>query len=373
MKSNNVICCILNLAPHYRATVYRLIDKELKCDFYIGDRVQSVIKIMDYNTLQGFKKMLRYIPLVGNFYWQKGIFHLFFKPYKKYLITGEVYCVSTWLFLALAKLFSKEIYLWSHGWYGNESRMKRLIKKLFFQLSTHIFLYGDYARRLMEKQGISSMKLSCIYNSLDYDYQMTIRNTIVPAPIFKNYFKNENPVLLYIGRLQKVKRIDLLIRALKVLNEKSVNCNLLIVGEEIEDFGLKDLVRDLKLENQIWLYGSCYEEEKIGNFFYNADICVSPGNVGLTAIHSLTYGCPVITHNNFCNQMPEFEVIKNGETGMFFKENDVEDLANTIMIWLKVSKNKREEIRSKCYAIIDEKYNPHYQIKVFKNVFMAKM
>ena len=44
---------------------------------------------------------------------------------------------------------------------------------------------------------------------------------------------------------------------------------------------------------------------------------VSPGNVGLTAIHSLSYGTPVLTHNNFNNQMPEVESIQPGFNGYF--------------------------------------------------------
>ena len=35
----------------------------------------------------------------------------------------------------------------------------------------------------------------------------------------------------------------------------------------------------------------------ISKYLYYADICVSPGNVGLTAIHSLTYGTPVNSQN----------------------------------------------------------------------------
>lgn len=54
-------------------------------------------------------------------------------------------------------------------------------------------------------------------------------------------------------------------------------------------------------------------------FIYNADLCVSPGNVGLTAMHSLVFGCPVITHNCFEWQMPEFEAIQPGITGDFLR------------------------------------------------------
>ena len=116
------------------------------------------------------------------------------------------------------------------------------------------------------------------------------------------------------------------------------------------------------------MYGPSYEEEKIGELVYNADLCVSPGNIGLTAMHSLTYGTPAITHGNFSNQGPEFEAIKSGVTGDFFIEDDARDLTQVIKNWINLDLLKRDLIRNNCYKVIDEFYNPNYQIKVFKSL-----
>ena len=110
----------------------------------------------------------------------------------------------------------------------------------------------------------------------------------------------------------------------------------------------------------------------IGEMFYNADVCVSPGNVGLTAIHSLTYGCPVITHNNFPFQGPEFESIIQGKTGDFFQENDVNSLADTIQKWLSQNLHSREAIRQFAYQTIDTKWNLYYQMNILKQVFLKQ-
>ena len=55
---------------------------------------------------------------------------------------------------------------------------------------------------------------------------------------------------------------------------------------------------------------------------------VSPGNVGLNAVHALSYGTPVITHNNVNNQMPEHETIIENFNGCFHKENDINSIAH---------------------------------------------
>ena len=220
----------------------------------------------------------------------------------------------------------------------------------------------------MLEDGFNKEKLSCIYNSLDYDKQLEIRKQNKKTSIYKDKFKNNNPVLFYIGRIQKNKRLDLLIQAMCILNERSLNCNLVIIGEEAEKTGIINLIEENGLNEQVWMYGACFDEIKIGELVYNADLCVSPGNVGLTAIHSLMYGTPVITHNNYCEQGPEFEAINNGVTGAFFDENDGNNLADTIYFWLSSKAKQRDVVRSESYKIIDEKYNPHAQIKLLHSI-----
>ena len=367
MKNN--ICCIFNLAPHYNASTYKIMDRELQCEFFIGDRVASSIKLMNYNDLKGFKKILHYIPLIGKFYWQKQAVNLAFRNYKNYIITGEPYCISTWLILLITKLLGKKTYLKTHGWYGDETLIKKILKKFFFSLSSKVLLYGDYARDLMLKEGFSPEKLVCIYNALNYDQQWLIRQGLKKTNIYKQYFGNEYPVLLYIGRIQAIKKLKLLVEAQLELHRKGIKCNLVIVGEEVENTNIKAIVAKNKLNDYAWFYGACYEEKILGEIIYNADVCVSPGNIGLTAMHSLVYGTPIITHNNFANQMPEFEAIEKGVTGDFFIENSLEDLCSKIEYWISQDPISREKIRVRCYAKIEDKYNPVVQINILKKLF----
>ena len=364
----NKICCIFNLAPLYDAPIYKLMDQELNCDFFIGDRVSSEIKLMNYNELEGFKKVLKYKPIAGKFYWQRGALNLAFKSYGHYIIIGEPYIASSWFVLLVNRMLRKKTYSWTHGWYGDETIVKKIIKKIYFGLANKVLVYGDYARNLMIREGFKAKKIVSIYNSLDFDTQCKIRDKLKLTGIYSDHFHNELPVLLYIGRIQKSKKIELLIQALKILQNKGITCNLIIIGKEVEETNLKDLVSERKLDNYVWFFGPCYEESTLGELIYNADVCISPGNVGLTAIHSLVYGTPVITHNNFSNQGPEFEAIEKGRSGDFFEENVVNDLCDKISSWISLSFNERERVRQNCFSIVSKKYNPHVQIEILKEV-----
>jgi glycosyltransferase involved in cell wall biosynthesis len=344
-------------------------DKELGCDFYFGDRVYDPIKLMDYRELKNYKGIVKFVPLFSFFYWQRKSVQLVLKDfYTDIFIIGDPYCLSNWCILILGRLMHKKVCLWTHGWYGRESLLKKHIKLKFFKLAYHIFLYGDYAKKLMINERIPAKKMTCIYNSLDYDKHLKLRNLLEPDAVYKAHFKNLNKTLLFVGRLTKQKKLDMLLQAVALLKNKSLLVNLILVGDGEKKQELLLLSEKLDISNQIWFYGACYEEDVLSTLIYNADICVSPGNVGLTAIHSLSYGTPVITHDDFTKQMPEFEAIQEGETGSFFRYNNVDSLVETIYKWFNKDID-RIELRNKCYFIIDLKYNPHFQISVLKSIF----
>lgn len=365
----NRICCIFNLAPHYNEPIYKLMDSELNCDFYIGDRVSYTIKLMNYSNLSGFKKSLRYVPIIGNFYWQKDAFSTVFKDYKHYIITGEPYCISTWMILLMNRLTGRKTYLWTHGWYGNESRFKKLLKKVFFGLSNKVLLYGDYAKKLMIEEGFKSEKLVTVYNSMDFDLQLEIREKLKNTLIFRNHFNNENPVLLYVGRIQNRKKVELLIEALHQLHNNNLFYNLILIGSQTDETNVNKLVSDYKLEKYVWFFGPCYDENVLGELIFNADLCVVPGDVGLTVMHSFVYGTPVVTHDNFPKHGPEFEAIEPNVTGDFFIEDSIDDLCVKIKEWTIVRKEKREVIREECYKVVDDKYNSNYQMTILNKIF----
>jgi len=219
----------------------------------------------------------------------------------------------------------------------------------------------------MIKEGISEKKMHVIYNSLNYKKQLQVRKKLIKNDIFIKKFNNNNPVLIFIGRLTKIKKIHYLMSVLKILKKKNIYLNLLILGDGEEKNSIEYYAIKNNVQKYCWFYGSCYDENEIGNLIFNADLCVSPGNVGLTAMHSLVYGTPVIAHSDYKNQVPEFEAIEKNISGDFFENDNIEDLSAIVESWLKKN-NDRELIRKNCFNVIDKYYNPNYQFKIIKKV-----
>lgn len=363
------LCLIYNFAQHYRTSIFRLIDQEYDCDFYFGDSYLN-IKKMDYSILKG-KVTEGPTKHFGGWSYRTGLQKLLWKDYDAYILLGESRSLSTWLFCIRAKLFhpKKKVYFWSHGWYGKESRVERIVKKWLFKLPNGgSFLYGNYSRDLMIKEGFNSEKLYVIHNSLAYDEQVEIRKQISSSPIYKVHFENDYPNLMFVGRLTHIKKLDQVIRAMSLLKDKGQIFNMTFIGGGETQEELQKLAMELGLENNVWFYGPCYDEKELSGLIYNADLCVSPGNVGLTAMHTMVFGTPVLTHDDFPHQMPEFEAIHDGETGAFFKIDDVESLAEGISKWFAEKGDKREEVREACMKEIDENWTPQFQIDIIKQV-----
>lgn len=368
-QTMNKVCIISITASHYRKSIYKMMEELLGCSFIFGID-ESSVKRLDTSILSHSIDIKNSYIGNTNWYTQKGLIRLT-KDFDTIINDLGIFCLSAWWLLIVSKFRKKKIYHWDHGWYGREGFVKKWIKRLYFGLSDGAFIYGNYARDLMIKNGFEANKLHVIHNSLDYDKQLIIRRKLISSDIYQKHFSNNNPVICFIGRLTEVKRLDILLEAVSVLRKRGEDYNIVLIGDgEMRD-SLTQKIRLLDLTKKVWLYGACYNEEENANLIYNADLCVAPGNIGLTAMHAMTFGCPCITHNDFPWQMPEFEAIKEGVTGAFFEHNNVNSLADTISNWFKSHKDDRENVRKACYKEIAENWTPEYQINILKKVINA--
>lgn len=364
------ICFLFNVASHYRFPIYSLLGEKLDCDIFAGDNMRFKIKKLDYSKLPCFRKVL-HNKFFGPFYWQIGAVKLVNKGYKYFVTVGDVYCLSTWVILFLSKIFHYRVVSWTHGLYGSEGLVKKRLKTFYYRLHYHVMTYGNYGRLQTIEAGVLGNKVTAIGNSLDSDRNIELRKQLKLTNIYKEHFHNTLPTIIYCGRIQKIKRLDMIINAVADINKVQQKVNVVFVGADSEGVHLENLVKEKNIEDNVWFYGPCYEDTKLAELFYNAAVCVSPGNVGLTSIHALSFGCPVITHDNFQDQMPEFEAIRKGVTGDFFKEGDQQDLNAKIIVWTNKTSDDRENIRKIAYDDIDSFWNIHPQFEKIYKILMT--
>ncbi|WP_158856667.1 glycosyltransferase [Lunatibacter salilacus] len=309
--------------------------------------------------------------------WQSGLSRFVLaNKFDTYIFLGNPYHLSTWVAAILARLLNRKVYFWMHGVYKDKLIFVDYIKLFFFyKIANGYFLYGNRAAQILKKYYVGSeSNIHIIYNSLDYKTALSLRQKFsyistvhFRAELFES---SEIPTICFIGRLNKIKRIDMLIEAQYRLTQKLGNTafNLLLIGDGEEYYNLHQKVKNLGLERAVYFTGALYDEEKIAKFLSFSDLCVNPGNVGLTAIHSLSYGTPVISHDNLNIQMPEVESILVGETGDLYQYNNLDSLINKIDKWFVKYPIKDELLINKCMSVVDRFYNPEYQRSIFESV-----
>lgn len=292
-------------------------------------------------------------------YWQRGVLNILFKKVDTVIFLGEMSILSTWITSLLLRIKKVKVVYWGHGMYGKDKGLKKYLRILFLGLAHHNLVYEKFAKELMVKNGFQEHEVSIVYNSINYYEQLSLFNGLLKSKD-ERIFKNEFPTLLFIGRLTKVKKIDQLIKVAIILNQKS-SFNLLIIGDGEMKNQLEAQAKGLILSNKCIFYGECYDEKEISKLIYNSDLTVSPGNIGLTAIHSLSFGTPVCSHSNYNSQMPEVESIIDGVNGFLFEEDNVDSMVSEISKWF--DRNTQID-KIKIRDIIDKKYNPEFQEKV---------
>lgn len=361
------LCVIYNSAPLYREAIFYKIDEEYDCDWYFGPQRWD-IEEMNVNKLKNVHRIKQYGDPCKVMI-KRGLLRLLFKSeYHTYLLLAETRSITDWMFFLFANILfpKKRVYIWTHGWYGKETGLDAKMKLWLYKHVLGTFVYSNYAKQLLVKEGIPADKLFTIHNSLHYDQQRELRERIKPSEIYNNHFGNNNPVIIFIGRLTKVKQLDMLVNAVADLNKQGQPCSLVFVGDGVERENLETQVKALNIQELVWFYGACYDERTNAELIYNADLCVAPGNVGLTAMHTMVFGTPVISHNEFKWQMPEFEAIRPGKTGDFFEYQNQNSLVETIRRWFKEKSGKREEVRNNCYQEIDTGWTPDFQMDVIR-------
>lgn len=364
-----MLCCIFNYAPHYRESIYRKIDDNFDTQFYFGREVieghQAGIRKIDYSLFKRRPIEIKNNLILGKILWRTGIIFLpFYKKYSSFLVTGDI-SWSYFPFLFFCKLLHKKVYGWGHGIKNLQGKYSILTKKFFSSLDG-FFIYGELGKKRMIDLGFSASKYHVIYNSLTDFVDKEIQKSYISDILYK-HFRNSNRILLFIGRLTLVKQLDWLIKALYELKCLGEEYNLLLIGDGPEKENLRNLAKKLGVYDNVWFYGECYDKKELNTLIYNSDLCVSPGNIGLTAMHALEYGVPVISHNCFELQMPEYEVIVPEKTGMLYQYGDFQDFIKQIQRWFKLGL-QRDLVREMCYEIINTHYNSNYQLLVLKQV-----
>ncbi len=179
-----------------------------------------------------------------------------------------------------------------------------------------------------------------------------------PAPLPD--IPRHHKVLLTLGRLHHKKAQDVLIRALAKIPETS----LLIAGTGNLADDLKTLATESGVADRVHFLGL---RKDIRGLFARADLCVFPSRfepLGNVILESWATKTPVVAADS---QGPAW-LIQDGENGLLFEVDDVEQCASQVNRLLHNSELQRRLI-TKGYETFSEKFSMDVIVKEYKDLF----
>ncbi|MFA7057818.1 MAG: glycosyltransferase [Candidatus Cloacimonadales bacterium] len=137
---------------------------------------------------------------------------------------------------------------------------------------------------------------------------------------------SQNLNLIFVGNLIKSKRHIDIVRALKIIDKKSVK--LVLIGSGEERVSVQNEIQKLDLASQVTLIPSLPQQD-LANWYNASDIVIFPSlkdSFGLSLVEAMACGCPAITTRTY----GPIEIVQEAENGLFVDFKSPEQIADKV-------------------------------------------
>ena len=181
---------------------------------------------------------------------------------------------------------------------------------------------------------------------------------------YKKYHLPQKPSLLYVGRLDKEKNVDFVLRAVAQAL-KSIDFHFIIAGIGVELKKLKRLAEKLSIQEKITFLGFVPDKD-LSALYCVADCFVIAGIAELQSIvtmEAMASGLPILAVNAVA--LPE--LVHDGKNGFLFELNNPINLAEKIITIL--SNKKLQQSMAKNSLKIISSHNIEKTISAFEKLY----
>lgn len=213
---------------------------------------------------------------------------------------------------------SRVVIAFEQNVYDNVKSWKQFqMDRLLQNVSTCVVAISEAVKASIMRHGIREEKIRVLVNAIrpeDFQHPVDRANTLTEFGIPDDSF-----VFITIGRLEKQKAHDTLLRAFKEVPEGY----LLIVGEGVLRAYLEEMIVSLGLTGRVFLVGV---RKDIPSLLGSSDCFVFPSRyegVGVVMLEALAAGLPVIA----TDFGPAREILTDGTDGLIVPIDDMAQLA----------------------------------------------
>lgn len=327
------------MCSHYRVGLFEELHKTLIVTFYFFSnrsewywekRNPEIYGIFNYKQLRVFTFLgkIKLVPeLLQIVLW--GNFDIYIK-----CINGKFALLFTFLG---AKIRRKPFILWTGIWTHPQTLIHIIsysIVKLIYHNSDAIIVYGAHVKKYLTQLGVDPQKIFIGWNSVDNKMFAKESTVAQVMELQKKFNLTDHKVVLFVGRLEEVKGLDVLLHSMVIVAD-TIKSILFIIGEGSEKESLRSLASKLNLKNIVFLdyvsNDSLYLYYSIADVFVLPSVTTKRGKEtwGLVINEAMNQGCPIIATDAVGAAVGG--LLANGIDGFIVPERNSYALAEAIL------------------------------------------
>jgi phosphatidylinositol alpha-1,6-mannosyltransferase len=218
---------------------------------------------------------------------------------------------------------------------GMTSRKFRWLIPKIYNHAALIIANSKNTKSLLQDIGVSSEKIHIIHPGVDFHIFNVGKK---PGEIIRQQLNiGDSPILLTVGRLQRRKGHDMVIKALPYVRQIVPEVKYIIVGQGEESANLGQLIADLRVSDNVMMVGRVSDQD-LPSYYAACDVFVMPnreidGDIegfGMVYLEAAAAGKPVIGGDSGGTQ----DAILEGVAGLRVDGNNLSDISAAILTLL---------------------------------------
>lgn len=364
--------------PAYRLPVFEQLGKQERIELTVfsGSGRGNLRSVPAGNAFQQVSSKVYHWKLFGReFHFQPAHFQIADpRKFDLVILSWDIHYLSLVPAILLAKLRGLPVVLWGHGYSQNPQALTEALRNGVGKLANGVLLYNRTTANRLILGGFNKDRVFVAQNALDQRRIQEAKQLWLQAPeklaeFQANWRLDPRHTVIFVSRLETANRTNMLLEALQSVRQTHPDTKLIIVGDGPDRQRLQTLAGILNVDSHVIFTGAIYDEEQLAPWMLSATLFAYPVNIGLSLLHAFGYGLPVVTSDNLARQNPEIEAFIDGETGLYYGDGNVGDMAAQ---WLRILGDRplRDRLSERALRQVQEEYSLHRMLAGFLAVIV---
>ncbi|MCK9216982.1 MAG: glycosyltransferase [Firmicutes bacterium] len=322
--------------------------------FVLREKAGPEIEKVQYIVLPKFVSKVRILKILVPFY-----LAYYTKKFNCSYIIGYHF-VPHAIFAYLASIITNVPFIYAQtGLDIQHQATKTLFKsivKVVLKKASYINVPGNFSKSYWKEFGINPEKINILHSTIDTDYWVSDPNGV---RIYD---------FIFLGRLDPVKRIDMIIQGFKLLinNTKELSRpTLIIVGSGPDEPMLKKLVSDIGLSEYVKFTG--FVSEPIFYLQQSRFLIMSSFTEGLPTAMMQAMSCEVVPITNLVGNISD--IITNNITGLVHEGRNLKDVCQLMGYALDLDEKVETSLRVSARELVVREHAYKQIPKKWERVF----